>query len=125
MLHCIFVPTMIFIQFLSICLLQKQLNIFLVILMNMQIISVTSITFAGWLEHYTGLYAVLKHMIGYQCKGGKSTLAWEAAMHSLTTAYLSNLDNGEHKTVRSLIGKHMHDLPKSISVSRDQPQFIL
>jgi hypothetical protein len=63
-------------------------------------------------------------MTGYQCKGGKSTQAWEAAMHSLTTAYCSNLDN-EHKTVRSLIGKHMHDLPKSISVSRDQSQFLL
>jgi hypothetical protein len=78
----------------------------------------------GGLEHHNGLYTVLKYMTGYQCKGGKSTQAWETAMHSLTTAYCSNLDN-EHKSLRSLIGKHMHDLPKSISISRDQSQFLL
>jgi hypothetical protein len=78
----------------------------------------------GGVEHHNGLYTVLKYITSYQCKGGKNTETWDNSMQTLTEEYCQNVDNG-HKGIRSLIGKHMHELPKSMSVSRDQSQFVL
>jgi len=78
----------------------------------------------GGLEHFNASHIINQYLTSYQCKGGKSTEEWKHKLNLITESFCSDENNG-NKTLRSLIGKHMHDIPKSISVTRDQSQYVL
>jgi PIF1 helicase. len=78
----------------------------------------------GGLEHFNASHTINQYLTSYQCKGGKSTDEWKHKIQQLTESFCSDVSN-EEKSIRSLIGKHMHDIPKAMSVTRDQSQFML
>ena len=78
----------------------------------------------GGLEHHSGSNTAIKYMTGYCCKGGSSTQAYNNMLNDVTNAYCERDENVD-KTVRSIIAKHMSELMKGTSVTRDQAQYML
>lgn len=76
------------------------------------------------LEHHTGVDMAEEYATSYACKGGENSANWESVSQTITEEYCSRPENGE-RSIRSLVGKHMNEISKNMSVTRDQSQFIL
>ena len=78
----------------------------------------------GGLEQHNGTFVVLNYICGYACKGNSNPRHTNMILSNITDAYCCREDTS-NKTLRSLIGKHMNQISGSISISRDQSQFML
>jgi hypothetical protein len=76
------------------------------------------------MDHYHGSHAIDEYITSYQCKGGSSSRELQQKMDKLTSIFCAEEGN-QHKNIRSLIGTHMHDIAKGMSVTRDQSQYML
>ena len=76
------------------------------------------------LEHHNGSYIMAMYATSYHCKGGENSQNWEAASRSVTNEYCNRTGN-ETRTLRSLMGKHMSEITRGMSLSKDQCLFLL
>ncbi len=76
------------------------------------------------LEHHTGLDMVEEYGCSYSCKGGENSANWQSVSRTITEEYCARPGNGD-RSIRSLVAKHMNEISKNMSVTRDQSQFLL
>jgi len=78
----------------------------------------------GGLEHQSGSDTAIRYMTNYCWKGGVNTKVYNTMLADITAAYCDR-DKNVEKTVRSIIAKHMSELMKGRSVTRNQAQYML
>ena len=63
-------------------------------------------------------------MTGYSCKGNDVSRSWQLVLRAITDEYCSRNGN-QDKCIKSLVAKHMNEIAGSMSIPRDQAEYLL